>query len=37
LAGFQLGLDNPGESSLSPVYADSRQVAHRRMAFLKGQ
>ena len=37
LAGFQLGLDNPGEGSLSPVFADSRQVAHRRMAFLKGQ
>ena len=36
LAGFQLGLDSC-ESSLSPVYADSRQVAHRRMAFLKGQ
>jgi hypothetical protein len=36
-AGFQLALDNSSESARSPVYAGSRQVAHRRMAFLKGQ
>ncbi len=37
LAGFEAALDDSGTYTLSPVIARARHLAHRRIAFLKGQ
>jgi hypothetical protein len=37
LTGFQAALDESYAGTVSPVIARARHLAHRRMAFLKGQ
>jgi hypothetical protein len=37
LAGFQTAMDKSCAGTLSPVIVGPRHLAHRRMAFLKGQ